>query len=93
MKIDKLSSTFFLSLTYRFRVKIHVLEIGLQRNTIRGVFVWNSDNSKVDYVNWDDNEPNGAGDCVQLCGEHDFMWEDNDCASPEEFALCQLSNN
>ena len=76
----------------RFTVKIHVLELGLQRSA-EGGFVWNSDSSKVDYLNWDDDEPNGTGDCVQLCGKHDFMWEANDCASPEEFALCQLSKN
>jgi len=64
--------------------------IGIERCPEDGNWEWNTDGMAADYTNWADGEPTATGDCVQLCGTHGFMWEANDCANPEEFALCQL---
>ncbi len=50
-----------------------------------GSFVW-SDQTAVDFINWADNEPNGAfeyeGICVEMWGHDDFdigHWNDLNC--------------
>ena len=51
--------------------------------------VYDNDGQKLVYTNWRSNQPDGDGDCTEVCPDHEGKWNDINCASKKPF-VCQI---
>ena len=69
--------------------------IGLNDRMVEGTYVWDGDNTIVNYTNWFPGEPNdfsGKEDCIQILnGYWGGYWNDNYCGKTRSY-ICEIPN-
>lgn len=72
-----------INLCYLSEKNIDKLRIGAHDIIQEGTWRWISDDTIVDFTNWDNNQPNNYNnqDCAELLKYDSYRWNDGSCTS------------